>query len=426
MNRIRQACFLTLFAVLSSACSYVDQNLGPVSSYDLLSAGSDAYKAASLNDVEAAKLAREVALEADRNNKIADSSSIYTRRLAKMIIPHLSEDGLKLNYKIYVDEEINAFSLADGSIRINSGLMDLLNDRELLAVIGHEIGHIKLGHSRAQLQRTYAASAALKTASSSIRSGMDATAAGVVGALGASALADLASDVIQAQFSQSDETEADEYAVEFLRRHNYEPRSLVVALSKFRDMENESDANTLAQLFSSHPASGDRIEHVEQILAENIHPAPKVQLAAIEEPDAVTPRVEKAQKESVPLKAPAAKPQTQMARNRESHKAQNGEPTPPPAPMLAPVEEETSASPEAGWYIQLAAFPEQTSANDMKAALHERNVEAKIQSTLVKGAEYQRVLVGPFPTRKSADARVDEVASHGIFEGEPFIRHLPK
>jgi putative metalloprotease len=34
------------------------------------------------------------------------------------------------------------FATADGSVRVYSGLMDIMDDNELLAVIGHEIGHV--------------------------------------------------------------------------------------------------------------------------------------------------------------------------------------------------------------------------------------------------------------------------------------------
>jgi putative metalloprotease len=57
-------------------------------------------------------------------------------------------DGRTFNFKVYLTREINAFAIADGSIRVFSGLMDLMNDRELLFVIGHEMGHVLQDHSR--------------------------------------------------------------------------------------------------------------------------------------------------------------------------------------------------------------------------------------------------------------------------------------
>ena len=52
-----------------------------------------------------------------------------------------------------------------------------------------------------------------------------------------------------------------------------------------------------------------------------------------------------------------------------------------------------------GWYIQMAAFPKISSAESMRTELSERQESVTIQSVQVKGIEYQRVLVGPYPTK---------------------------
>ncbi len=36
--------------------------------------------------------------------------------------------------------------MANGCIRVYSGLMDMMTDNEVEAVIGHEMGHVALGH----------------------------------------------------------------------------------------------------------------------------------------------------------------------------------------------------------------------------------------------------------------------------------------
>jgi len=38
--------------------------------------------------------------------------------------------------------DVNAFACGDGSIRVFSALMDLMDDDELMAISGHEIGHV--------------------------------------------------------------------------------------------------------------------------------------------------------------------------------------------------------------------------------------------------------------------------------------------
>ena len=38
--------------------------------------------------------------------------------------------------------------MANGCVRVYSGLMDMMTDNEVEAVLGHELGHVALGHSR--------------------------------------------------------------------------------------------------------------------------------------------------------------------------------------------------------------------------------------------------------------------------------------
>jgi putative metalloprotease len=57
-----------------------------------------------------------------------------------------------VNYKVYETKDVNAFAMANGCIRVYSGLMDMMNDNEVEAVIGHEMGHVALGHVKKGMQ----------------------------------------------------------------------------------------------------------------------------------------------------------------------------------------------------------------------------------------------------------------------------------
>lgn len=53
-----------------------------------------------------------------------------------------------LNYKVYLfDGPPNAFALAGGNIIVTTGMLSMLkNEAQLIAILGHEKGHIDLGH----------------------------------------------------------------------------------------------------------------------------------------------------------------------------------------------------------------------------------------------------------------------------------------
>ena len=252
MNRIVRVATVSLLAAGLTACSALD-SLGGVPGADGIAAASDAYKAVSLSDEEIQKMAKQFANTSDAQSKVAPKNSAYAKRLRKLVRKHHKEDGMKLNFKVYLDPEINAFALADGSIRINSGLMDAMDDEELLSVIGHEIGHVKHGHSKSAIKTAYAASAAAKAGSSAA-----GAKAGAAGKLGADVVGKMLQDVVNAQFSQSQEEEADDYGFKFMKRNKYSPEASPRALRKLGDGGGG--------LLASHPAPQDRAARLEKRL----------------------------------------------------------------------------------------------------------------------------------------------------------------
>lgn len=100
------------------------------------------YASLTFTNEQAAEMAKEAVRKMDSANVVAGPKDGYTLRLNRIFGKHATENGLALNYKVYLTKEINAFATADGSVRVFSGLMDIMDDNQLLAVIGHEIGHV--------------------------------------------------------------------------------------------------------------------------------------------------------------------------------------------------------------------------------------------------------------------------------------------
>lgn len=214
-----------------------------------VSAGLKGMKAVTLSDAEVADVARQAAAVSDKQSKVAPASNTYGQRLNKIVAGLQSEDGLSLNFKVYLSPEINAFAMADGTVRVYSGLMDKMTDDEVRFVIGHEIGHVKLGPTKKALQAAYATSAARDAAA--------ATSNGAVAVLSQSALGNLAENLIHAQFSQSQESDSDAYSLEFMKRKKYNLQAAVTALRKL-----QGEGGGQQSMFSSHPAPGARADKI--------------------------------------------------------------------------------------------------------------------------------------------------------------------
>jgi putative metalloprotease len=221
----------SLVALTLTACENTDLKLAT-------EAGMDAIKAATLTDKEILAIAVQSAKYSDEKNKMAPPENKHSVRLQRLVGDYLQDGSIRFNYAVYLSPEVNAFAMADGTIRIYSGLMDMLGDGELRFVIGHEMGHVAKNHIRKKIQLGYAASA--------IRKGI-ASQTGVVGDMARSAVGDFAQTLMNAQFSQLEEKEADDYGLGFLKRESFEPRDAVGALRKIATLGGNHS------FLSSHP-----------------------------------------------------------------------------------------------------------------------------------------------------------------------------
>ncbi|HEX9777450.1 MAG TPA: M48 family metallopeptidase [Geopsychrobacteraceae bacterium] len=206
---------------------------------------------ASLLDEESVKQASALsAQELDAQSQIAAADSPYAQRLTQLTGNLRNYDGLSLNYKVYLASEVNAFAMADGTVRVYSALMDIMPDDQLLAVIGHEIGHVKLQHSYQQMKSALLTNVAFDAASS---------VGGTIGALSSSQLGAVARTAIGARFSQADELEADAYAVRALQRMGRDPYAMKRAIETLQQRSGGGGGGFL----SSHPSNRQRIEHIQ-------------------------------------------------------------------------------------------------------------------------------------------------------------------
>jgi len=170
-------------------------------------------------------------------------------RLAALTDKYRSYDGLNLNFKVYQSSQVNANASADGSVRMYSGLMDMMTDDELLFVIGHEIGHVKHGHS-AKAMRT-------ALATSGMRKAAGAAGNSTVGALADSQLGGLLEAVVNAQHSQAQETQSDDYGLDFLRKARGKTDGAVSSLRKLAKLGGGG-----ASILSSHPDPARRADRM--------------------------------------------------------------------------------------------------------------------------------------------------------------------
>lgn len=252
MKRFLIKALLIALPILGCVPASAQFNLGRA-----LSGAVKAFEAFTLTDQQMADYVHESVVWMDKNNKVSAPNSDYTKRLNRLTQGITQADGIPLNFKVYEVTDVNAFACPDGSVRVFSSLMDIMNDDELLGVIGHEIGHVLKHHSKNAFKNQLL-TGALKDAV--------AATSGKVAALTDSQLGTLGESLLNARYSRKQETEADDVGYDFLVQNGRNPWGMAMSFEKLLSIENQGGQTQgyIQKMFSSHPDTKARIAHIEK------------------------------------------------------------------------------------------------------------------------------------------------------------------
>lgn len=233
-------------ALLAPATPAHSQSLGSI-----VGSAKKVVEAASVSDAQIVASFGQMADEMDRQNPLAPAKNPYAVRLKKLTQGLDNYDGLTLNIQAYLVDEVNAFAMGDGTVRVFAGLMDTMTDDEVRCVIGHEIGHVKLEHGSKRMKRALQQDAALSVAG---------TASGGVKRIAESELGGLIQNVMYAQHSQSAETASDDYALTFMRAKGYDLEACATAMDKLAALGGGGGIG----LLKTHPDPAKRAKRMRK------------------------------------------------------------------------------------------------------------------------------------------------------------------
>ena len=228
-----------------------------VDSNAAVNAGAAAVQALTISDAQVAQLCSQYMVETDGQNTILPADNSYTQRLNRIMARFHNINNLNLNYKVYQSNTVNAFASGDGSVRVYTGLMDAMNDDEVFAVIGHELGHLINKDVRDAYRAAYLVVAA--------RYGIAAVNT-TAGALSTGFLGDLGQQLAQNAYSRKQETQADETAFQFCIQNGVDPYAMYHALNVLIQLSGQtSQQGKLQELLSTHPDTYKRAAHIKQM-----------------------------------------------------------------------------------------------------------------------------------------------------------------
>lgn len=176
-----------------------------------------------------------------------------------------SDRSMPYSFGLLASDIPNAFALPGGPIYVTAGFMLLLeSDRELAAVLGHEIGHIAARHSVAAMSRQVGWQFLVDYGASLFSNNSELVAMGGTFATGMAELS----------YSRENEYEADDLGLRYMTRAGYDPDGMAVMLSRLLAMSS-GPGSKLDELFKTHPNTEYRVQKVWDTIDAQYQDAPK-------------------------------------------------------------------------------------------------------------------------------------------------------
>lgn len=196
----------------------------------------------------------------DQNNTIAAEGSDYAKRLKTIVGDKFTTIGDKtLDIKVYENEEANIIALHNGSIRIYSGMLDLLDDNEAKALLALQAAQIETGNVKDNLLKVALGENAQNAGAAQIEKML---------AGGDDKIGSLVNELVQLPYTKEQNEAADKLAKAFLGRQGGSEDAYSALLSKIDtlgqiDLEaddlDEGDATVIKAMAASKFVTANKV-----------------------------------------------------------------------------------------------------------------------------------------------------------------------
>ncbi|CAA6820994.1 MAG: Peptidase [uncultured Sulfurovum sp.] len=207
-------------------------------------AASDMSKSTSVTDAELHKIAAEDIAKMDKNNDIVKDQ--YYNDLLNVMKKIKLPATVKLDVKVYWSPYLYIFSRSNGAIRVNHGVIEKLDDNELLFVMAHEIGHLL----HEDFKKSYRKEHSMYAFEKMLNMGGDS-----LGGMSSGVLASVTSEMRKSRFQKHEEFNADEFAMQVLKENNVPRKAAIDALELLQYLD--------APILKMHPTGHERVKNIK-------------------------------------------------------------------------------------------------------------------------------------------------------------------
>jgi predicted Zn-dependent protease len=178
---------------------------------------------------------------------IADSITKY--------VPKAVFDG-EWEVVVFDAPQVNAFALPGGKIGVYTGLLDVaVNQHQVAAVIGHEVGHVIAHHGNERVSQSTLIGIGQEAVSVALQTSEVANSQLIMTGLGLGFQYG-----VMMPFSRTHESEADEIGLDLMAKAGFDPQESV---ELWKNMDKASGGNSQPEFFSTHPSPETRIEDLQ-------------------------------------------------------------------------------------------------------------------------------------------------------------------
>ena len=184
----------------------------------------------------------------------------YVEDLGQQIAASSERPHLPWSFKVVDDPAVNAFALPGGYVYITRGLLTHLeSEAELVAVLGHEVGHVTARHGVNQASKQALAMAGVGIGVAVFVDPDLEDLAGIAAGLGMS--------LLFLKYGRDDERQADDLGLRYVVRTGHDPRQMPELFSVLEGVEKVAGTGRLPNWLSTHPNPGARRERIQKEVA---------------------------------------------------------------------------------------------------------------------------------------------------------------